>query len=41
MRGGTRVVTYRGIGGEIPPSYERLVSERCHTGTLEMWHKTL
>ena len=36
---GTRVVTYCGFGGDMPPEYLRLVSER-HGGTLELWVKT-
>lgn len=38
-RQGTRVVTYHGFGGDVPSSYERLVSERCHTGAIELWTK--
>ena len=37
---GTRVVTYHGFGGEMPPGYCRALRERCHTGHLELWVKT-
>jgi SAM-dependent methyltransferase len=37
---GTRVVTYHGFGGEMPPEYRRERRERHHTGYLELWVKT-
>ena len=36
-RGGTRVVTYHGFGGCMPPGYDLALRERCHTGFLELW----
>lgn len=38
-RSGTRVATYHGFGGDMPSSYDRVLSERCHTGQLELWMK--
>jgi protein-L-isoaspartate O-methyltransferase len=38
-RPGTRVVTYHGFGGDMPASYALGLSERCHTGQLELWIK--
>lgn len=38
-RVGTRVVTYCGWGGEMPPSYRMTRRERC-AGTLELWVKS-
>ena len=38
-RVGTRVVTYHGFGGEIPPGYECIQKERGGTGTIELWVK--
>jgi hypothetical protein len=35
---GTRVVTYCGFGGNMPPGYERILGER-HGGMLELWIK--
>jgi hypothetical protein len=40
MSTGTRVVTYFGFGGSFPGSYERILSEFCHRGPLELWMKT-
>jgi predicted RNA methylase len=37
-RTGTRVVTYCGWGGDMPPDYVRVLRERC-AGTLELWIK--
>jgi predicted RNA methylase len=39
-REGTRVVTYYGFGGEMPPGYERKVRERAGTDALELWVRT-
>jgi len=36
-RVGTRVVTYSGFGGRMPPSYCLLLQEPCHTGQLDLW----
>lgn len=36
---GTRVVTYCGWGGDMPPGYVRVLRERC-AGTLELWIKS-
>jgi SAM-dependent methyltransferase len=36
---GTRVVTYHGFGGEMPPTYRRMRRERRQTGYLELWIK--
>jgi SAM-dependent methyltransferase len=38
-RVGTRVVTYHGFGGEMPPGYVRVLQEHCHSGSLEFWIK--
>jgi predicted RNA methylase len=38
-RVGTRVVTYHGFGGALPPDYERLRVEDTGTGPLELWVK--
>ena len=35
---GTRIVTYCGWGGTMPPGYELVSSERC-AGPLELWEK--
>jgi predicted RNA methylase len=37
-RGGTRVVTYCGHGGEMPSPYVLALREHC-AGTLELWVK--
>jgi SAM-dependent methyltransferase len=37
---GTRVVTYHGFGGEVPPGYRRVVRERQRSGYLDLWVKT-
>jgi SAM-dependent methyltransferase len=39
-RTGTRVVTYHGFGGDMPPAWVRLLRERSHTGDLELWIKS-
>lgn len=36
---GTRVVTYHGFGGDMPPSYELALSEKQHTDKLDLWIK--
>lgn len=36
---GTRVVTYHGFGGDMPPSYELVLSEPIRTDKLELWIK--
>lgn len=38
-RGGTRVVTYHGFGGDMPPSYELVLSEPIRTDKLDLWIK--
>lgn len=38
-RTGTRVVTYCGFGGQMPPGYVRVLRER-RAGVLELWIKT-
>jgi hypothetical protein len=38
-RVGTRVVTYCGFGGQLPPDYSLVLRER-RAGTLELWVKT-
>lgn len=38
-RAGTRVVTYHGFGGDMPPSYELALSEKQHTDKLDLWIK--
>jgi precorrin-6B methylase 2 len=37
---GTRVVTFHGYGGGLPPAYEMVSDERCGNGHLELWVKT-
>lgn len=39
-RVGTRVVTYHGFGGQMPPGYDLLLSERQHTDKIELWKKS-
>jgi SAM-dependent methyltransferase len=39
-RVGTRVVTYHGFGGEMPPSYRLVLRERQGSGHVELWTKT-
>jgi SAM-dependent methyltransferase len=39
-RVGTRVVTYHGFGGDMPPSYTLERSEPHRTDKLELWIKT-
>jgi len=34
------VVTYHGLGGPIPPSYDLIVEERVGSGPLRVWQKT-
>jgi SAM-dependent methyltransferase len=36
-RAGTRVVTYHGFGGDMPPGYRLARTERCHSGQLDLW----
>lgn len=36
-RVGTRVVTYHGFGGDLPPSYELVHSEPIRTDKLDLW----
>ena len=36
---GTRVVTYHGLGGDMPPSYELVLSEPIRTDKLDLWIK--
>jgi predicted RNA methylase len=38
-RRGTRVVTYHGYGGSMPPSYDLVHAERCEYGALQLWVK--
>ncbi|HEU0007332.1 MAG TPA: class I SAM-dependent methyltransferase [Terriglobia bacterium] len=38
-RSGTRVVTFHGMGGEMPGGYERVVQEFRDIGFLELWIK--
>jgi predicted RNA methylase len=38
VRVGTRVVTYHGFGGEMPPGYVRIRRKPCD-GTLSLWVK--
>jgi SAM-dependent methyltransferase len=38
-RVGTRVVTYHGLGGEMPSGYVQVLRESRHTGYLELWMK--
>jgi SAM-dependent methyltransferase len=37
---GTRVVTYHGLGVEMPPQYEHVSRERAHSGSLDLWVKS-
>jgi SAM-dependent methyltransferase len=37
---GARVVTYHGLGGRLPPGWERVVSARLRGGPLTLWIKT-
>jgi len=39
LKKGTRVVTYHGFGGVLPPSYECLESLSIGSGRLELWVK--
>lgn len=39
-RVGTRVVTYHGIGAELPHGYDRRACEAAGTDALELWVKT-
>jgi hypothetical protein len=36
-RPGTRLVTYHGFGGKVPPSYRLVLREPCHSDFLEFW----
>jgi SAM-dependent methyltransferase len=36
---GARVVTFCGLGGDLPDSYEVALRERCGGGPLELWIK--
>jgi len=38
-RTGTKVVTFHGMGGEMPPSYELICRETNADGYLELWEK--
>lgn len=38
-RSGTRVVTFCGFGGTVPPGYARRASEVWDAGDLELWEK--
>lgn len=37
---GTRVVTYHGFGGDMPPTYTLQLTEKIRTDRLELWVKT-
>ncbi len=37
---GTRVVTYYGYGGKMPPEYDLVHVERRHCGALQLWIKS-
>lgn len=37
---GTRVVTYHGFGGDMPPTYTLELTEKHRTDQLELWVKT-
>lgn len=37
LRPGTRVVTYHGLGGEMPSCYRRIRRENLELGDLELW----
>jgi predicted RNA methylase len=39
-RVGTRVVTYHGFGGPLPPSYRLVTSESAGSDTLKLWVQT-
>lgn len=39
-RVGTRVVTYHGFGGQMPPGYDLVLREPQHTDKLELWKKS-
>jgi SAM-dependent methyltransferase len=39
LRPGTRVVTYHGLGGEMPPSYELVRQAHVQLGDLELWRR--
>jgi hypothetical protein len=38
-RRGTRVVTYHGFGGDLPPSYRLELEEEAGTERIELWVK--
>ncbi len=38
---GTRVVTFHGFGGEMPPTYNRVIQERWGEDYLNCWEKIL
>jgi SAM-dependent methyltransferase len=39
LRRGTRVVTYNGLGGRLPETYDCIFKERCLGNTLALWIK--
>jgi SAM-dependent methyltransferase len=39
MRAGSRLVTYCGFGGKVPPTFERRSGEPWDGGILELWEK--
>jgi hypothetical protein len=41
LRVGTRVVTFHGFGGDLPPSYDMVVQERWGEDYLICWEKRL
>jgi hypothetical protein len=40
VRVGCRLVTYYGFGGNVPPTFELVASEKHDTDVLELWVKT-
>lgn len=36
---GSRVVTFCGLGGDVPTSFDLISRERCGGGVLELWSK--
>ncbi len=39
LRPGSRVVTYHGFGGVIPPRFRKIADEYCFRGPLQCWLK--
>jgi len=39
-RSGSRVVTYHGMGGRLPPDWTLIRSEQIHTDELQLWVKS-